>query len=170
MSPRVVLVGAPGSGKTTVGRLLADAWACEFRDTDADIEQLAGSSISEIFIAKGEQAFRDLETQALAQALVECTGVLSLGGGVVLREENRRLLDGEPVVWLKVSLADAVHRVGLATSRPVLVGNVRGRMMQLLDERAPMYAEVARWTVDTYQQEPTDVVATITALVERADV
>ena len=165
-----MLVGAPGSGKTTVGRLLAEVWHCEFRDTDTDIETAAGSTIAEIFITDGEQAFRDLETQALARAISECTGVLSLGGGAVLREENRRLLADQPVVWLKVSLADAVHRVGLATSRPVLVGNVRGRMMQLLEERAPMYADVARWTVDTYQQSPGAVAAAITGLVERADV
>lgn len=153
----MVLVGAPGSGKTTVGRALARALGTEFRDTDADVELLAGKSISDIFLEAGEPAFRDLETQALATALIECSGVLALGGGAVLREENRTLLETQPVVWLDVTLADAVERVGLATARPVLVGNVRGRMMELLQQRAPFYAAVAKLRISTHERKPSEI-------------
>lgn len=157
MSPRVILIGAPGSGKTTVGRALARELGVEFVDTDAEIEKLAGMSIADIFIERGEAAFRTLETEALRSALSEASGVLSLGGGVILRSENRELLMGQPVVWLEVTLADAADRVGLATSRPVLVGNVRGKLMELLQERTPLYAEVARHRVSTHMKKPSEI-------------
>lgn len=157
MSPRVILIGAPGSGKTTVGRALARELGVEFVDTDAEIEKLAGMSIADIFIERGEAAFRALETEALRSALSEASGVLSLGGGVILRSENRELLMGQPVVWLEVTLADAADRVGLATSRPVLVGNVRGKLMELLQERTPLYAEVARHRVSTHMKKPSEI-------------
>lgn len=157
MSPIVVLVGAPGSGKTTVGRAIASALDCEFRDTDADVEQAAGKPIADIFVESGEAAFRELETTILQSAIQESSGVLSLGGGTVLRDENRALLAGQPVVWLDVTLSDAVERVGLATARPVLVGNVRGRMMELLQQRAPMYEAVAMHRVSTHQKKPSEI-------------
>lgn len=163
MSPRVVLIGAPGSGKTTVGRALARDLGVEFLDTDAEIERLAGKSISDIFIEQGEAAFRDLETAALRSALESSTGVVSLGGGVVLRPENRALLAGQPVVWLEVTLADAADRVGLATARPVLVGNVRGKLMELLQERTPLYTEVARHRVSTHMKKPSEVASEVLA-------
>lgn len=163
MSPRVVLIGAPGSGKTTVGRALARDLDVDFLDTDAEIERLAGMSIADIFVEQGEAAFRALETAALESALATSTGVLSLGGGVVLRPENRALLAGQPVVWLEVSLADAADRVGLATSRPVLVGNVRGKLMELLQQRTPLYSEVARYRVSTHQKKPSEVAAEVLA-------
>lgn len=166
MSPRVVLVGAPGSGKTTVGRALARALGVEFRDTDADIETSTGRSISDIFLEEGESSFRDRETDALRSALHECTGVLSLGGGVVLRDTNRELLAEHTVVWLEVTLADAADRVGLATSRPVLLGNVRGRLMELLQERTPLYTQVATHRVSTHQKKPSEIAAEILELLE----
>lgn len=164
------MVGAPGSGKTTVGHLLARALDIEFRDTDADIESIAGKSIPDIFIDEGEQGFRDLETEALRRALTECNGVLSLGGGVVLRPENRALLAGQAVVWLEVTLTDAAERVGLATSRPVLLGNVRGRLMELLRERTPLYTEVARYRVSTHMKKPSEIAREIELLLGAAHV
>lgn len=157
MSPRVVLIGAPGSGKTTVGRALARTLDVEFMDTDAEIERLSGQSIPDIFIERGESVFRDLETTALRNALESCSGVLALGGGAVLRAENRAMLADHPVVWLEVTLADAADRVGLATSRPVLVGNVRGKLMELLQERTPLYTEVARYRVSTHMKKPSEI-------------
>lgn len=158
MSPVAVLVGAPGAGKTTVGKALAARLGVEFLDTDDLVVARAGKSISDIFLDDGEEAFRRLETEALASAIAESEGVLSLGGGVVMREENRLLLDGQPVVWLEVTLADAVARVGLGNSRPLLMGNVRGRLLELLTERTPVYAAVAGIRVSTTQRSVTTVV------------
>ena len=162
----MVLVGAPGSGKTTVGRALARSLNVAFRDTDADIEAATGRTISDIFVDEGESGFRDRETDALRTALEECDGVLSLGGGVVLRDTNRALLVDQNVVWLEVTLADAADRVGLATSRPVLLGNVRGRLMELLQERSPLYIEVAKHRISTHQKKPSEIVHEICALLE----
>ncbi len=158
MSPRALLVGAPGAGKTTVGRALAQRLGVEFRDTDEDIERLAGKRIADIFIDEGEEAFRVLETQALRDVIASSNGVVSLGGGVIMREANRELLVGLPVVWLDVSLSEAAKRVGLGTSRPLLMGNVRGRLMQLMAERTPVYEQVSSLRVLTSEREVLDVV------------
>ncbi len=149
MGPRVVLVGPMGAGKSTVGRLLADRWQVGFRDTDADIEAAQGREISELFVDEGEAWFRDREREAVAAALADHDGVLALGGGAVLDPGTRQALDGLPVVFLKVGLSDAVKRVGLGHGRPLLLGNVRSRVKALLDERLPVYLEVADHVVDT---------------------
>jgi shikimate kinase len=156
-SPRVVLVGPMGAGKTTVGRLLAARWGVAVRDTDADIEATAGKPVPEIFVDEGEERFRELEKAAVAAALETHGGVLSLGGGAVLDPDTRALLKGRPVVFLKVGLADAVKRVGLGTGRPLLLGNVRSRVRQLLDERTPVYEAVAALVVDTDGRSPEQV-------------
>jgi shikimate kinase len=160
-TPRVVLVGPMGAGKTTVGRLLADAWQTTARDTDADIEAAEGRSVSEIFVDEGESYFRRLEAAAVAAALAEHDGVLTLGGGAVLDPRTRELLAGHRVVFLRVGLAEAVRRVGLGTSRPLLLGNVRGRIKALLDERTPIYEAVAGATVETDGRTPDEVAAEI---------
>ena len=147
--PFVVLIGAPGAGKTTVGTRIAERRGLELRDTDADVVARTGREISDIFVTDGEPAFRALEEQAVASALAEHTGVLALGGGAVLSEATRERLAGHRVVYLEVGLSGAARRVGLNASRPLLVGNVRGRLKGLLDERRPLYAGLARWTVET---------------------
>ena len=161
MPPRVVLVGPMGAGKTTVGRLLGDAWGLAVRDTDADIESAEGRSVSDIFVDSGEDHFRDLEAAAVADALATHDGVLALGGGAVLRPETRERLDGLPVVFLRVGLSDAVKRVGLGVGRPLLLGNVRARIKALLDERTPIYESVATVVVDTDDRTPEDVAAEV---------
>jgi shikimate kinase len=156
-----VIVGPMGAGKSTVGELLADAWGVPARDTDADVEALEGRSISDIFVDSGEAHFRDLERTAVAAALAEHEGVLTLGGGAVIDPGTRELLAGRTVVFLRVGLSDAVKRVGLGTSRPLLLGNVRSRIKALLDERTPIYESVATLTVDTDGKQPAEVVAEI---------
>ncbi|MBS2963711.1 shikimate kinase [Actinocrinis puniceicyclus] len=149
MSPRVILVGAPGCGKSTVGALLAERLGASFRDTDADVEAAAGMTIAELFIEKGEPYFRDLEAEAVRAAIAGHEGVLSLGGGAVVREETRLALRGQRVAYLEIDLAEAARRVGLNTARPLLLGNVRGQLGQLLEQRRPLYEQVATITVST---------------------
>ncbi|MFT4082279.1 MAG: shikimate kinase [Nocardioides sp.] len=148
-APRVVLVGPMGVGKTTVGRLLADDLGLTLRDTDEEIVRRVGLSIQDLFVERGEAYFRELERQQVATSLAEHDGVVSLGGGAVLDPETRALLRDHTVVFLRVGLADAVKRVGLNSGRPLLLGNVRGRIRTLLEERAPMYESVATVVVDT---------------------
>ncbi|MBQ1073925.1 shikimate kinase [Micromonospora sp. C31] len=167
MAPVCVLVGAPGSGKTTVGLALAELLGVEFRDTDLDIVRLAGKPIPEIFIDEGEDHFRTLERAAVAAALASCGGVLALGGGAVLAEENRAALVGRPVVYLSVELSDAVKRVGLGAGRPLLAINPRATLKYLLDQRRPLYAEVATATVVTDGRSPAEIAAEIATLLER---
>ena len=161
MSPRVVLVGPMGAGKTTVGRLLAEAWGVDLRDTDADVEALERRSVSDIFVDSGEAYFRAREAEAVAAALAEHDGVLSLGGGAVLDPATRDLLDGHRVVFLRVGLGDAVKRVGLGSGRPLLLGNVRATIKKLLDERTPVYEAVATIVVDTDERTPDEVAAEV---------
>jgi shikimate kinase len=160
MSGSIVLIGAPGSGKTTVGAMLAERLGVPFNDADAIIVERAGKSIAEIFTDDGEAAFRALEEQVTAE-LLELPGVLSLGGGAVLSSTTRAALRSHRVVWLRIGLSQSVKRVGLDTARPLLLGNVRGQLLKLLNERAPLYAEVATEVVDTDDTTPAEVVETI---------
>lgn len=155
--PVCVLVGPPGSGKTTVGEQLALRLGVGFRDTDRDVEAARGGPIGDIFIDEGEEAFRRYERAAVASALAEHDGVLALGGGAVLDPDTRRALMGQRVVYLSVGLADASKRVGLARDRPVLMANPRALLSGLLDARRPLYEEVAAVTVDTDGRDVTDV-------------
>lgn len=159
--PRVVLVGPMGAGKTTVAALLSQSWAVAVRDTDQDIVAAEGRSISDIFVDSGEQHFRALEREAVAQALASHDGVLALGGGAVMDQATRTMLAGHRVVFLRVGLSEAVKRVGLGTSRPLLLGNVRATVKKLLDERTPIYESVATLVVDTDERPPAEVAAKI---------
>ena len=156
-APVLVLVGAPGAGKTTVGTLVADQLGVDFRDTDADIVAAEGRSVADIFIESGEAQFRVLERAAVAAALATHPGVLALGGGAILDAETRALLNAHRVCWLRVGLSDAASRVGLSGARPLLVGNVRGTLLSLLEARTPLYAEVARFEVITDGRTPESV-------------
>ena len=145
--PRVVLVGPPGAGKSTVGKLVAKRLAVPLRDTDADVEAKAGKPIAEIFVDDGEATFRALEKDAVADALAHHVGVLSLGGGAVLDEDTRALLAEHTVVFLDVGLAQASRRVGFNRDRPLLLGSPRSQLMTLMEARRTFYLEVATVTV-----------------------
>ncbi|GAA2100835.1 shikimate kinase [Actinomadura alba] len=156
--PKAVIIGPPGSGKTTVGSRLAERLSVGFRDTDADVEAVAGKPVGEIFIDEGEPRFRELEHAAVRTALAEHDGVLALGGGAVLDEGTQLLLAEHTVVYLEVGLADAVKRVGLASARPLLVLNPRSQLKRLLEERLPVYERLGTITVSTGGREPDEIV------------
>ncbi|MFZ1362265.1 MAG: shikimate kinase [Candidatus Nanopelagicales bacterium] len=161
----LVLVGAPGAGKTTVGTAVADRLGLAFTDTDELIAERAGKSIQDIFIEDGEETFRDLEVEVVGDALQNGAGVLSLGGGAVLRSETQAALEGHKVVWLDVTADVASTRAGLGAPRPVLLGNVRGQMAKLLQARRPVYESVASVTIDASGDSVEDTIERVIDLV-----
>ncbi|MCX4720755.1 shikimate kinase [Streptomyces virginiae] len=168
--PLVVLVGPMGSGKSTVGALLAERLGVPYRDTDADIVAAQGREISDIFVDEGEPYFRDLERQAVATAVAGHTGVLALGGGAVLDEGTRTLLAGLPVAYLSMDVEEAVRRVGLGAARPLLAVNPRRQWRELMDARRPLYTEVARVVVATDDRTPEEVAQAVLDALELKDV
>ncbi|MEU8837654.1 shikimate kinase [Streptomyces roseus] len=168
--PLVVLVGPMGSGKSTVGALLAERLGVPYRDTDADIVAAQGREISDLFVDEGEPYFRELERQAVAAAVAEHTGVLALGGGAVLDGGTRSLLAGLPVAYLSMDVEEAVRRVGLGAARPLLAVNPRRQWRELMEARRPLYTEVARVVVATDDRTPEEVAQAVLDALELKDV
>ena len=161
---RVVLVGPPGSGKSTVGSAVSRLLGVPLHDTDAAIEAAQGRTISDIFVEDGEPAFRDLERAEVARAVAEEPGVLALGGGAPVDPLTEQRLVGQVVVFLDVGIADAAKRVGFDQSRPLLAVNPRASWVRLMNERRPVYERVATHRVDTAGRSPEDVAAEVVAL------
>ncbi len=159
--PCVVLIGPPGSGKTTVGRVLATLLGVELHDTDHAIEVQQGQSISDIFMDAGETRFRELERAEVASSLASHTGVLALGGGAVMDPVTSAALAGHTVVFLEVGIADAAKRVGFDRSRPLLALNPRAQWTRMMDARRPTYERLATLSVQTAGRAPRDVAAEI---------
>jgi len=166
MAPVAIVVGPPGAGKSTVGQAVADLLGAPFADTDTLIEATAGKPIPDIFFDDGEEAFRALEVAAIAGALESFDGVLALGGGAILNENTRAALAGHTVVFLSVELADAVKRVGLGAGRPLLSINPRATLKYLMEQRRPLYAEVASHTIATDARTPEEIAAEIVTLLK----
>ncbi|HEY9371819.1 shikimate kinase [Streptomyces sp.] len=168
--PLVVLVGPMGSGKSTVGELLAERLGAPYRDTDADIVAAEGREISDIFVEDGEERFRALERAAVRAAVAEHEGVLALGGGAVLDAGTRELLAGLPVAYLSMDVEEAVRRVGLGAARPLLAVNPRRQWRELMEARRHLYTEVARVVVATDDRTPEEVAQAVLDALELKDV
>jgi shikimate kinase len=166
--PVAVVVGPPGAGKTTVGRVLAERLGVPFHDVDAAIETAQARTISDIFIDDGEPFFRDLERAEVARSLAEEPGVVALGGGAVMDPLTEEALDGHVVVFLDVAIADASRRIGFDRSRPLLSVNPRATWVAMMKTRRPTYERVASVRVDTAGKTPEAVVEELLPLLEAA--
>ncbi|WP_116113212.1 shikimate kinase [Austwickia chelonae] len=155
--PAVVLIGPPGAGKSTVARELAARTGYDTADTDLLIEERVGMSISDIFFERGETFFRDVEAEVVAAAVSEYRGVLALGGGAILAPSTQQVLTGRPVVFLDLSLREAVRRTGLDHGRPLLALNPRGAWLRLMEDRRDIYEQLSVLKVDTSDISPEEV-------------
>ncbi len=163
--PRLILIGPPGCGKSTVGAALANKLSIEFIDTDSAIEASYGHKISDIFVNKGEEFFRDLEFTTLTKSLSVSDCVLSLGGGAPIASRAQDLLKSSqtPVFFLDVSLAVAAPRVGFNRDRPLLLGNPRAQWQSLAGTRRPIYESLASFVIKVDAMSVKDVVDAIEA-------
>ena len=167
--PAVILIGPPGSGKSTVGPLLAELLGVDFAETDALIAQRTGKPVADVFIEDGEEAFRELERSAVTEVIEEHSGVVALGGGAVLGEAVTKLLAGRPVVYLETGFPAVARRSGLAGPHPPIPGNPRGRLRQMLEDRRSVYEELGWLTVPTDDLEPQQIAERIAAAIAGAE-
>ena len=163
--PRLILIGPPGCGKSTVGAALAQKLTIDFIDTDVAIESSYGHKISDIFVDKGEEFFRDLEFDTLGQSLMVQDCVLSLGGGAPIAQRAQDILKTSkaPIFFLDVSLAVAAPRVGFNRDRPLLLGNPRAQWQSLAETRRPIYESLASFVIKVDAMSVEEVVDAIVA-------
>ena len=163
--PRLILIGPPGCGKSTVGAALAQKLTIDFIDTDVAIESSYGHKISDIFVDKGEEFFRDLEFDTLGQSLMVQDCVLSLGGGAPIAQRAQDILKTAkaPIFFLDVSLAVAAPRVGFNRDRPLLLGNPRAQWQSLAETRRPIYESLASFIIKVDAMSVEEVVDAIVA-------
>ncbi len=172
MTPRAVLIGLPGSGKTTTGRRLANLLELSFADADHLIEVHAGRSVEAIFESGGEAGFRVIEAEVIADAMAHFDGILALGGGAILTESTRRLLgdSGVRVVWLRSSVRSLARRVGDGHGRPLLAGDARQRLIELAAAREPIYRSVATDILASDRRSSSKVAIEIMSLLSASSV
>ena len=163
MAPRVILIGPMGSGKTTIGQLLATQWNIPFRDTDHVIEELSGKSVSDIFLEDGEDEFRILEKKVLRQELLSDETVLALGGGAPISIDAQSALRAiaSSVIYLDISLATVAPRIGFNRDRPLLLHNPRGQWQTLMEARRPIYEAIADTIIDVNDKSESEIVSQI---------
>ena len=169
--PKVILIGPPGAGKSSVGRALGKRLDSYFADTDLLIESVTGLRVSEIFLDKGESFFRELEQKIVLREIIECNGVLALGGGSVMNADVAEALrvSSSPICFLDVSLSNAAPRIGFNRDRPLLVGNPRAKWQELMNVRRPVYESLASFTVSTDSSTPTQIAQEIVEILSKSE-
>ena len=159
MLKKIVLIGPPGAGKSSIGKALAKELSLNFIDSDSEIEKISHKKISEIFIEDGEPAFRLLEVEVVRKVLADFDGVISLGGGAPINKEIQEVLEDAnyPVVFIDVSIAQAATRIGFNKDRPLLLVNPRQQWISLMNDRRPIYEKLASQTISSDNQKPHEV-------------
>jgi len=163
MAPRVILIGPMGSGKTTVGKLVAEKLQIPFRDTDQVIEETTGKSVSDIFLEDGEDEFRAIEKKVLRDELLADGAVLALGGGAPISVDAQSALRAiaSPVIYLDISLAAVAPRIGFNRDRPLLLHNPRGQWQTLMEARRPIYESIADSVIDVNDRTEAEIVSLV---------
>jgi len=160
---RIVLIGAPGSGKSTVGMALATHLQWPFVDTDALIELKEQKKITDLFVENGEEYFRRVEFETLVEVLREPSAVISLGGGAPISQLAQDALtsSNSTIVFLDVALSTAAPRVGFNRDRPLLLGNPRAQWQSLSDQRRPIYEKLASHSIKVDDMTVDEIIAII---------
>lgn len=163
MIKKVVLIGPPGAGKSTIGKALAKEMATAFIDSDSEIEKMSGKKISDIFVEEGEAAFRKTEVEVVTQILDTFEGVIALGGGAPINIQIQQVLTGVeyPIIFIDVSITQAAHRIGFNKERPLLLINPRQQWMNLMSERRPVYEKLASDTFLSDSKKPHEMAKAI---------
>lgn len=163
MLKRIVLIGPPGAGKTSIGKALAKELAISFIDSDSEIEKIAGKKISEIFVDDGEPAFRKMEVEVVSKLLATFSGVIALGGGAPINEQIQKELSHAdyPVVFIDVSISQAANRVGFNKDRPLLLINPRQQWLNLMSARRPIYEKLSSEIISSDNRKPAEVATII---------
>ena len=170
MAPRVILIGPMGSGKTTIGSLLAEKLGLSFRDTDHLIEEQEGKTVSQIFLDQGEDAFRAIEKRVLREELLTDGTVLSLGGGAPISIDAQSALRAiaSHIIFLDISLSTVAPRIGFNRDRPLLLNNPRGQWQTLMEARRPIYEAIADATINVDDKSEEEIVTIVLSSLEEA--
>ena len=170
MAPRVILIGPMGSGKTTIGSLLAEKLGLAFRDTDHLIEEREEKPVSQIFLDQGEDAFRAIEKKVLRDEMLTDGTVLSLGGGAPISIDAQSALRAisSYIIFLDISLSTVVPRIGFNRDRPLLLNNPRGQWQTLMEARRPIYEALADVTINVDDKSEEEIVTIALSSLEEA--
>lgn len=170
MAPRVILIGPMGSGKTTIGSLLAEKLGLAFRDTDRLIEEQEEKPVSQIFLDQGEDVFRAIEKRVLRDELLTDATVLSLGGGAPISIDAQSALRAisSYIIFLDISLSTVVPRIGFNRDRPLLLNNPRGQWQTLMEARRPIYEALADVTINVDDKSEEEIVTIALSSLEEA--